>query len=148
MDNVEIFKAAFLYRCKEEGITTLEGIHNKVKAALEKTADEDGSWLGPVSRGLFGGWIGSSMAPESKSVGAMTGAGIATAFPHVAPYAAAIGLPLLGGAGILAGKVLANTQEDPIAGDVIKSQELEREYNRLAEKIKANTRKRQLLEGR
>jgi hypothetical protein len=146
MNNVEMFKSAFLYRCKEEGITTLDGIHAKVKAALNKTAAEDTS-LGATARSLFGGWIGSSMS-DDKTIGGIVGSGIGAAFPHVAPYAFGLGIPALAGAGILAGKSMAEAKEDPIAGEVIKNQELEREYSRLAEKIRANAKRRQLLEGR
>jgi hypothetical protein len=79
---------------------------------------------------------------------ALAGAGTAGALENwgnkLIP-AAAIGL---GAGGLLLGKHMATTQEDPLAADEIKHQELMNEYDRLAKRVSTASKRRKLLENR
>lgn len=160
MTNVELFKAAFIHRCKEEGITDLDGIHQRVKAALAKHADGEikeafdvRGMIADAFRTGAGAFIGGGMGrsaggPAGGAVGAGVGGATGYVFPELASKAMVLGVPALIGTGILAGQAAAKTQEDPIAGETIKAKELEREYRRLADKVRISTKRRQVLEGR
>lgn len=54
----------------------------------------------------------------------------------------------LAGLGLLAGKHMATTQEDPLAAEQIKHQELLNEYDRLAKRVSVASKRRKLLENR
>ena len=148
MDSVTTFKVAFFQRCAEEGLT-LGQINERVKTALakaerqfvsEKAADFS---LPSVAAGSSLGWLLGEGHPGGAALGALAG-GLKD---YIVP-AAVGGGALLAGGGLLAGKAMADTQEDPLAAEEIKAQELAREYKRLADKTRSSARRRTMRENR
>lgn len=146
MDSLTTFKVAFLQRCAEEGLS-LDQINERVKTALAKAEEKFGTEksAGKATDILAGaglGWLVGEGNPIGAGVGALAG-GLKD---YVVP-AAIGGSALLAGGGLLAGKSLAESQEDPLAAEEVKAQELAREYKRLADKTRANTRRRRMREN-
>jgi hypothetical protein len=177
MSAVTSFKVAFLSRCAEEGLT-LEQIHERVKTAVARAEAKYGQTgktasvarvgklgllatlmagaYGGVSKGVekfwphlasgFGTWAATGGDLPSTAAGALLGPSVqdkGLSWPALGG-----GLALLAGGGLAAGKFLANAQSDPLAEDEIKSQELVNEYKRLADRTRAASKRRQLLEGK
>ena len=165
MDKLTAFKVAFLSRCAEEGLD-LDQIHQRVKEAVARA--EAGQEKQALAGAFLGGLgVGSGLtAPWSKLVGGLTGAlhGFAnspsnTVGSDLASTAAGGTLgwnankiwplmlgggALLAGGGLAAGKLLADSTDDPMAADEVKQQELVNEYKRLTDKAKRQAKFRQL----
>jgi hypothetical protein len=174
MNELMSFKIAFLSRCAEEGLT-LEQINDRVKTAVARAEAEYGSekqaFMGTALRGLAalgaagaaGLGIGTAGEAIKKLWAPATGA--ATAFvmdPSVKSIAEgavtgglkdylvpalALGGGALAGGGLLVGKSLAETQENPMAAEEIKHKELVNEYKRLTDRTRKATRRRRLLQN-
>jgi hypothetical protein len=146
MDSVTTFKVAFFQRCAEEGLT-LDQINGRVKTALAKAEGQFGAEkaadLKSIAAGGGLGWLLGEGHPGGAALGAMAG-GLKD---YIIP-AAVGGSALLAGGGLLAGKAMADTEEDPLAAEEIKAQELAREYKRLADKTRSSARRRIMRENR
>lgn len=172
MDKLTAFKVAFLSRCAEEGLD-LDQIHERVKEALSRVAEklkpaetEKSAVVGPVGVGLgigagmsdpgmvsktlkaiYGGLTGFANSPSNtlKSDLASIGSGAALGWNSDKIWPLIVGGgALLGGAGIAAGKMLADSSDDPLAAEQAKQQELLNEYKRLTEKAKRQKKLREL----
>lgn len=148
MDSVTTFKVAFFQRCAEEGLT-LDQINERVKTALAKAESQFGAEKSAafdpksMAAGSSLGWLIGEGHPVGAALGAMAG-GLKD---YIMP-AAVGGGALLAGGGLLAGKAMADTEEDPLAAEEIKAQELAREYKRLADKTRSSARRRIMRENR
>ena len=157
MDSLTVFKAAFLNRCAEEGLT-IDQIQERVKTAIinaeqaygEKKADlKDylpdlgGFSLGNLGAGGTLGWLFGKGDLGATAGGTAAG----SLLPYIIP-AAGLGTAALAGGGLMLGKHLAESSEDPMAADEIKAQELIGEYKRLGDKARLAARQRKLRENR
>lgn len=168
MDKLTAFKVAFLSRCAEEGLD-LDQIHQRVKEAVARAeASHEKKAVAPI--GLLGGLgIGSALADPgifgrglrglggaitgfanspSNTIGSDLAAGITGGTAgwysdKILPLVLGGGA-LLAGGGLAAGKLMADSTDDPMAADEVKQQELVNEYKRLTDKTKRQTKFRQL----
>jgi hypothetical protein len=173
MSAVTSFKVAFLSRCAEEGLT-LEQIHERVKTAVARaeakygeTEKEALSAKDIAKVGLIGTVLSAGGKAVEKAWPSLTSAGTAWlggATPQQSALAgvlgpsnsdkgivwpiAGLGLAALAGGGLAAGRYMATAQEDPLAEEEIKNRELINEYKRLADRTRAASKRRQLLEGK
>lgn len=149
MDSLTAFKAAFLNRCAEEGLT-LDQVHERVKTALaqaeekygEKQAEEK-SWFPSLGGGTALGWLLGKGDLGAAGAGTVAGALMPYAIPAVG-----LGTAALAGGGLMLGKHLAEAGEDPMAAEEIKARELIGEYKRLSDKARLAARQRRLRENR
>lgn len=171
MDKLTAFKVAFLSRCAEEGLD-IDQIHQRVKEAVarvETTLEKKaiiGAALAPVMSGigfgtgfanpdiigkglsgLYGGISGFVNSPKNDfktdALSAGAGATLGWNANKIVPLLLGGGA-LLAGGGLAAGKMLADSTDDPMAVDEVKQQELISEYKRLTDKAKRQTKFRQL----
>lgn len=149
MDSLTAFKAAFLNRCAEEGLT-LDQIHERVKIAVAKAEETYGEkkadlkdYLPTLGAGGSLGWL-FGKGDLGATVG---GAAAGSLLPYAIP-AAVLGTGALAGGGLMLGKHLAESGEDPMAADEIKARELISEYKRLGDKARLAARQRKLRENR
>lgn len=171
MDKLTAFKVAFLSRCAEEGLD-LDQIHERVKEALSRVAAklkpaETEKVANPVLTGMgvatgmglankdwsniFGGLVGGltgfvnspENTPASDFAHAAPGAFVGYNHKKILPLLIGGGA-LLAGGGLAAGKMLADSTDDPMAADQVKQQELLNEYKRLTDKTKRQMKFRQL----
>jgi hypothetical protein len=122
----EAFKAGFLARCLDDGLTAdqIAGRAEKAAAALEKV-------------GSLGQLAGQAVSLAGKAVGGLAGYGV--------PLAIA-GPPVLGG---VAGYGLARaTDIDPSDVDDVKDREVVDEYRRQADRLRRQTAARDYRRAR
>lgn len=166
MDKLTAFKVAFLSRCAEEGLD-LDQIHQRVKEAVARAeagqekqaslgligglgigagmADPSVLWKG--LRGIGGAVAGFANSPSNTPMADLAAAGTGGAMAwnaHKLWPLLAGGGALLAGGGLAAGKLLADSTDDPMAADEVKQQELVNEYKRLTDKAKRQAKFRQL----
>ena len=165
MSELLAFKVAFINRCAEEGLT-LNQINDRVKTAVANAearygTEKKAAWFWPLMAGMglanlkdaIGAVVPPSLgalagfAVDPSLAGAGTGAALGGMRNYVAPLAIG-GAAALAGGGLLIGKSLASTQENPDATAEIKHKELINEYARLADRTTKATRRRRLLENR
>lgn len=170
MSAVTSFKVAFLSRCAEEGLT-LEQIHERVKTAVARAEAKYGetekeasmarnlalssllagagykavenAWPSLASAGTA--WLGGATPQQSALAGVL---GPSKSDKGIVWPIAGLGLAALAGGGLAAGRYMATAQEDPLAEEEIKNRELINEYKRLADRTRAASKRRQLLEGK
>lgn len=100
----------------------------------------------PHIGGGVAGWAASGGDPTAAALGAIAGPSASEkgwSWPLLG-----LGLAGLAGGGLAAGKFMAGSQEDPMAEEEIKSQELANEYRRLADRTRMAAKRRKLLEGK
>ena len=123
LTDLETFKAGFLTRCVEEGISTDEAL-SRVKSAsarldaMEKQADIPGYGM---LRDLLKGIAGVATPVVSKATDLVSAAGI-------------FGPPILGGAAGYGVSKMTDVDEEDV--DDIKKEELVDEYRRQANKLR------------
>ena len=150
MDSLTAFKVAFITRCAEEGLD-LDQIHERVKTALakakadyiDKQAAEGPKVPHMPGLGALGGWLFGDGGIASTLTG--------TAAGSLAPYYPALltaGGTALAGGGLLAGKAMAESGDDPMADEEAKAQELVSEYKRLGDRARMAAKKKQLRQNR
>jgi hypothetical protein len=170
MSAVTSFKVAFLSRCAEEGLI-LEQIHERVKTAVARAEAKYGETekeagmgrniaLSSLLLGAGGGavqqawpslasagtaWLGGASPQQSAMAGLL---GPNNSDKGVVWPIAGLGLAALAGGGLAAGRYMATAQEDPLAEEEIKNRELINEYKRLADRTRAASKRRKLLEGK
>lgn len=165
MDKLTAFKVAFLSRCAEEGLN-LDQIHQRVKEAVSRaeaghekqaigllgglgigTGIADPSFISKGLRALGGAVTGfannPSNTPMSDFLAAGSGGAMGWHADKIMPLVLGGGA-LLAGGGLAAGKLLADSTDDPMAADEVKQQELVNEYKRLTDKAKRQAKFRQL----
>lgn len=165
MDKLTAFKVAFLSRCAEEGLN-LDQIHQRVKEAVSRaeaghekqaigllgglgigSALADPSIFSRGLRGIGGAITGFANSPSNTIGSDLTAAAAGgTAGWHADKFLPLVlgGGALLAGGGLAAGKLLADSTDDPMAADEVKQQELVNEYKRLTDKAKRQAKFRQL----
>jgi hypothetical protein len=99
---------------------------------------------GPAAAATGTSWLASDGDITSTIAGGAGTKAIQNYGKYLIPTAAA----LLAGGGLAAGKHLAQAQEDPLAAEEIKHQELINEYDRLSKKVNTASKRRKLLENR
>lgn len=166
MDKLTAFKVAFLSRCAEEGLN-LDQIHQRVKEAVARAEAEqekkaaigffgglgvgtgiaDPGIISKGLRGLGGAITGFANNPsntlKSDLLAAASGGTMGWHADKIMPLVLGGGA-LLAGGGLAAGKLLADSTDDPMAADEVKQQELVNEYKRLTDKAKRQAKFRQL----
>lgn len=169
MSDLLAFKVAFISRCAEEGLT-LSQINDRVKTAVANAEANYGvekkAWIWPVLATLAAGLgIGAGTEGIKNTVPYLTGAAGGLALdPSVegATTGALIGRAMhdnwgtalagtgavLAGGGLLAGRAMAQSKENPDAAEEIKHKELLNEYSRLTDRTRKATRQRRLLQNR
>lgn len=99
---------------------------------------------GPTAAATGASWLASGGDLPST-----TATGVGTKIMQdYGKYLIPTGAGLLAAGGLTVGKHLAQAQEDPLAADEIKHQELMNEYDRLAKKVNTASKRRKLLENR
>lgn len=124
----QAFKTAFLMRAADEGLT-LEETHQRVKQALA------------VARGgVKAAGVGALAAGAAGTVGAAgVGAGYGLAKgvgSMIGPAAAVLGLGIPAGVGWMGGRMLAQSQKDPLTVDEAKANEELAELQRLTDRAR------------
>jgi hypothetical protein len=152
MDSLTAFKVAFITRCAEEGLD-IDQIHERVKTALAKAQVDyldkqaGGSDAPKIPHmpglGATAGWL----MGDGGLFSTLTGAGAGALAPYYPAMLAAGGTALAGG-GLLAGKALAESGDDPMADEEAKAQELVSEYKRLGDRARMAAKKKQLRQNR
>jgi hypothetical protein len=122
------------------GIPTGLGIGVGAATLAPKIYDD---W-GPAATAAGASWLANDGDLTSTAAGGMGAKAIQSYGKYLIPTAAA----LLAGGGLAVGKHLAQAQEDPLAAEEIKHQELMNEYDRLAKKVNTASKRRKLLENR
>lgn len=121
------FKAAFLHRCADEGLS-LEETHARVKQAL--------FGMGGPGTGLVLGGAGGASAggPGGAVVGGLAGHAYDKDPTGTAKLLglAALGIPI--GVGVLGGKMLAEAKKDPLTVDEARTNEELAELQRLTDR--------------
>jgi hypothetical protein len=121
------FKAAFLHRCADEGLS-LEETHARVKQAL---LGAGGPGTGLVLGGLGGANAGG---PGGAVLGGMAGHAYDKDPTGALKMLMIGGLAIPAGVGILGGKMLAEAKKDPLTVDEARTNEELAELQRLTDR--------------
>lgn len=138
-------KEAFIGTAAIKGLKGLGKILGLSAAA--GTGWAAGQKVSPHLGGALTGWTLSGGDPKATALGAILGEPSAAEKGLSWPLVG-LGLAGLAGGGLAVGKFMANSQEDPMAEQEIKSQELANEYKRLADRTRMAAKRRKLLEGK
>lgn len=135
MTDREAFKAGFLFRCADEGLTTEQTLA-RVKAAVALARAKRASTTGRLVGGALGGAGGAAVGgPSGALVGGAVGAAPDYAY-NLLSWLPIAGLGVAAGGGYLGGRVLAEAGKDPAVVTEAATDELLSEYARLTDRAR------------